>query len=261
MPCLELYVAGCVLIIFIISPTILLIVYPTRLFRRCVSCCGFRKVPALQMFVESFQGQYKDRTNGTHDFRIASASFFVLRLLILASFHNYSFWISAGPQVALLLCALCFHAVVLILRILILALFLNHNCYTGSSLGQTALLASVTCVYITVRPYKLNFMTTVDILILFLLEILFLATCDSATSNPATALFNVLLIPTLLLYIPHMVLIFYICYMIAKKAGIAQYLQIKYRTLRRYVQAITSTGQIEADIWRLNVILVRCLTG
>ena len=204
-------IAGCVLTIFIIVPTILLIVYPTRLFRRCVSCCGFRKVHALQMFVESFQGQYKDGTNGTCDFRMVSASFLILRMLILA-------------------------------------LFLNRNCYTGSSLGQTALLASVTCFYVTTRPYKLNFMTTVDVLILFLLEMLSLATCDSATSNPATALFNVLLIPTLLLYIPHIVLILYICYMIAKKAGIAQYLQIKYKTLKRYVQAITSTGQNEADM-------------
>ena len=34
----------------------------------------------------------------------------------------------------------------------------------------------------------------------------------------------------------------------SKKAGIAQYLQIKYKTLRRYVQATRSTGQIEADM-------------
>ena len=27
------------------------------------------------MFVESFQGQYRDGTNGTHDFRAVSASF------------------------------------------------------------------------------------------------------------------------------------------------------------------------------------------
>ena len=74
-------IVGCVLIIF---PTILLIVYPTRLFRRCVSCCRFRRWHALQMFVESFQGQYKDGTNGTHDFRMVSASFLILRILILA---------------------------------------------------------------------------------------------------------------------------------------------------------------------------------
>ena len=163
------------------------------------------------MFVESFQGQYKDGTNGTRDFRIVSASF-------------------------------------LILRILILVLFTNRNCFTGSSLGQTALLASVTCFYVITRPYKLNFMTTVDVLILFLLELLSLTTCDSAISNPATALFNVLLIPTFLSYIPHMVLIFNIFSMLATKAGIAQYLQIRCKSLRRCVQAIRSTGQTEADV-------------
>ena len=56
--------AVCVLVIFIICPTVLLILYPTRLFRRCVSCCVFRRWHALHMFVESFQGQYKDGTNG-----------------------------------------------------------------------------------------------------------------------------------------------------------------------------------------------------
>ena len=38
------------------------------------------------MFVESFQGQYKDGTNGTGDFRMVSASFPILRMLILGSF-------------------------------------------------------------------------------------------------------------------------------------------------------------------------------
>ena len=55
-------VACCALVIFIFCPTILLILYPTKLFRKCVSCCGFRRWHALHMFVESFQGQYKDST-------------------------------------------------------------------------------------------------------------------------------------------------------------------------------------------------------
>ena len=36
------------------------------------------------MFVESFQGQYKDGTNGTHDFRMASAVFLIFRMLMMA---------------------------------------------------------------------------------------------------------------------------------------------------------------------------------
>ena len=42
-------IAVCVLVIFIISSTILLILYPTKLLRKCVSCCGFRSWHALHV--------------------------------------------------------------------------------------------------------------------------------------------------------------------------------------------------------------------
>ena len=80
-------IAGCVLVIFL--PTVLLILYPTRLFRKCVSCCGFRTWHALHMFVESFQGQYKDGTNGTCDFRMVSASFLILNHVLTISFSQF----------------------------------------------------------------------------------------------------------------------------------------------------------------------------
>ena len=124
--------AVCVLVIFIVCPTILLIIYPTRLFRRCVSCCGFRRWHALRIFVESFQGQYKDGTSGSRDFRVVSASF-------------------------------------LILRILILALSLKRHFYSWNSFVHCVLLVTVLCFHAVTRPYKLNFATNVDILILFLL--------------------------------------------------------------------------------------------
>ena len=38
------------------------------------------------MFLESFQGQYKDGTNGAHDFRMVSASFLILRILIVTTY-------------------------------------------------------------------------------------------------------------------------------------------------------------------------------
>ena len=107
----------------------------------------------------------------------------------------------------------------LILRILILALFLNHNSYIWGSLGQTVLLAIFTCFYAIARPYKLKFMTTVDILIFFLPETLALATSYSATSNPSKAVFNVILIPISLLSVPHVLVIFYIHLLYVGKEG------------------------------------------
>ena len=141
-------IAYCVLIIFIICPTILLILYPTRLFRKCVSCCGFRRWHFLHMFVESFQGQYKDGTNSTRDFRMVSASF-------------------------------------LILRILILALFVNHHRSISCTLEmQGVLFACATCIHAITRPYKLNFMNNVDIVILVLLETLIFVTSSPLPLSP-----------------------------------------------------------------------------
>ena len=191
-------IAVCVLVLFIFSPTILLILYPTRLFRKCISCCRFRRWHALHMFMESFQGQYKDGTNGTHDFRMVSASFFILRILIVIT-------------------------------------FLNRNYYTQTPACQIAMLASVTCFYAIARPHKSNSMNTVDILILFLVEILSLVTINSSPKHFTFAI----LISTLLLGIPHMVLIFYICHIFTRNTGITQYLRGKYKT---FVQAIKHTG-------------------
>ena len=155
--------AVCVLVIFIICPTVLLILYPTRLFRRCVSCCGFCRWHALHMFVESFQGQYKDGTNGTRDFRMVSASFLILRISILFLFLNH------------------------------------HRLPTHTSIFKGAFFVCATCVHAITRPYKLNFMNNVDIVILFLLEILIFV-----TSSSASPLLTYLILGTmLLLLVPH----------------------------------------------------------
>ena len=199
--------AYCVLVIFIMCPTILLISYPTRLFRKCVSCCNFRRWHALHMFVESFQGQYKDGTNGTHDFRMVSASF-------------------------------------LILRILILALFLNHHRLPAHTAEmQGVLVACASCIYAITRPYKLNFMNNVDIAILFLLVIFV-----TSTSASSPVLTYIILGSTLLLLIPHMMLIFYICYKLAKKIGITQSLKRMYKTLKRCIQTTRPPSEAEVDV-------------
>ena len=201
-------VAYCVLVIFIVCPTILLIVYPTRMFRKWVSCCGFRRWHALHMFMESFQGQYKDGTNGTCDFRMLSASFLILRILILALFLNH------------------------------------HRLPEHTSELQGSLFAGATCLYAITRPYKLNFMNNVDIVTMFLLEILMFV----SSSSVSPLLTYLTLGTTLLLLVPHMILIFYICHKLAKKIDITQRLKRMYKSLKRCVQATRPTSQAEADV-------------
>ena len=160
------------------------------------------------MFVESFQRQYKDGTNGTCDFRMVSASF-------------------------------------LILRVLILALFLNHNRLPShTSEIQGVLIACATCFHAITKPYKFNFMNNVDIVILFLLEILILV-----TSTPGSPLSTYITLGrTLLLIIPHMILIFHICHKVAKKIGITQCLKRKYKTLKRCLRTTRPNSEAKKDV-------------
>ena len=203
-------IAVFVLLIFIVSPIILLILYPTRLFRKCVSCCGFRRWHALHMFVESFQGQYKDGTNGTRDYRMVSTLFLIFRILMLATFHNYSLWVLAGRRITII-CVICFYAIV--------------------------------------RPYKKNLGNNVDILIIASLGtsvLLVLLGFHFHLTAPAV-LYHALAI-VLLLGVPHIILILYLCNKLANKLGITECLKRKWKHLKRCVLATGYARQAEADV-------------
>ena len=205
-------IASCVLVIFIMSPTILLILYPTRLFRKCISCCGFRRWHSLHMFVESFQGQYKDGTNGTRDFRMVSASFLILRILTLVSFYKTSsLWVSSDVQGLLLLCT--------------------------------------TCIYAVVRPYKHNFRNIADILTLAVLEAMSFEFSAAAYHPPKvqTAPYHAM-VSVLVLGVPHMILLVYMPYLFAKKLGVTQCLKTRYISLERNIQSIRDPHQCETDM-------------
>ena len=53
-----------VLLVFVLFPLLLLLLYPMRCFQRCLGCLGVRW-HALPIFIDAFQGCYKDGTNDT----------------------------------------------------------------------------------------------------------------------------------------------------------------------------------------------------
>ena len=206
-------IAVCVMVMFILTPTILLILYPTKLFRRCIACCGFRRWHALHIFVESFQGQYKDGTNGTRDFRMVSASFLILGILTMVSYlphHKIDTW----PLLEM----------------------------------QSALFVIATGFYAIAKPYKTSFCNHATIFVFVLLVITSLFMLNATYNSAAKAFTSSVLMSVLLLCIPHMILIFYICYRIAKKAGITQCLTKKYTTLKDYILTFKGASQSETDL-------------
>ena len=60
------------LVFLILPPLLLLIIFPTRLFRKVSKCLKPRRTVSIQTFVDTFHGCYKDGTNGTRDYRAIS---------------------------------------------------------------------------------------------------------------------------------------------------------------------------------------------
>ena len=78
--------AATLAIVFIMIPTLILILYPFQCFQKCLSYCRIQW-HFLHAFVDSFQGCYKDGTEpGTYDLRWFSAYGLVLRLGICMLF-------------------------------------------------------------------------------------------------------------------------------------------------------------------------------
>ena len=69
-----------VIVIFVLLPPLLLMLYPTRLFRRCLKCIGFERWGVLHSVMDIFQGWYKDGTDGMYDYRPFSAFYMILRV-------------------------------------------------------------------------------------------------------------------------------------------------------------------------------------
>ena len=72
------------LVTFCFIPTILLCLYPTKVFRRLLQCClPLRWQCGLNAFMDAFQGYYKDGSDGTRDYRAASSIHLILIAIIV----------------------------------------------------------------------------------------------------------------------------------------------------------------------------------
>ena len=78
------------LLIFVLLPIVLLLLYPMKCFQRCLGRCGVRW-HALHIFIDAFQGCYKDGTNGTRDCRYFAALYIITRFTL---FVVYAFTVN-----------------------------------------------------------------------------------------------------------------------------------------------------------------------
>ena len=72
-------------VVFLLIPGLLLFLYPCRFFQRLLNAihCNFF---GLRIFMDVFQGHYKDGTNSTRDYRFFSGIFFWTRYVLMTCF-------------------------------------------------------------------------------------------------------------------------------------------------------------------------------
>ena len=110
----SVVLAGLASCLFNLLPILLLVLYPTSVFRKALSKCRLDRF-ALTIFVEKFHSCYRDGLSGGKDMRSFSGMYFLLQIilfvgvLILYDYLDFEQWFLRGTifSTAALVIALC----------------------------------------------------------------------------------------------------------------------------------------------------------
>ena len=127
------------LLTFTLLPMTLLFLYPCSCFQVCLNRSGL-SCHSLHIFMDSFQGHYKNGTNDTHDFRYFSALYLLLRALVYVS-----------SMLAYQILSYAFTTIVLICFTIILSLAQPYKSYSYT-LNDAFYLTAILLLYITLMP-------------------------------------------------------------------------------------------------------------
>lgn len=161
-----------VLLVLVLLPAMILALYQFRLFQKFLRMLKCRCV-SLQMFVDLFQGCYKDGTNGTKDFRFTASLFLFLRLGVIFAYVMCGF-----------------------------SDFINCDTLTFLSVILAALLFIVLA-----QPYKNTVMSQVDTVLLLLL--IFTASLLGSVSQTRSTTVNGFVLACVLILVSVPQIIFY----------------------------------------------------
>ena len=108
-----------ILVVFILVPPLFLFLYPTKAFRKCLQLLKVRW-DIISHIMDTFQGWYKDGTEGTRDYRFISGFYFLLRIglvcqlvvmLLMAYSNDLWIWETPVPGISHVLLGIFFFAV------------------------------------------------------------------------------------------------------------------------------------------------------
>ena len=92
-------------VFFGILPLVFLVIYPMRWFQKSLNFCHIQR-QSIDIFINCYQGYYKDGTNGTKDYRYFSVTFFLIQIgtmgLYTLSKSSFCFSLAAISLIILL---------------------------------------------------------------------------------------------------------------------------------------------------------------
>ena len=100
-----------VLTVFILFPILLLCLYPCRCFQTFLNNCHINS-QALRVFMDAFQGCFKDGTNGTRDCRYFSAVYLILRIAVNLSLILSFVYFTSSVVTAVLVIVILLHSLI-----------------------------------------------------------------------------------------------------------------------------------------------------
>ena len=182
-------IAIIIIMVFTVPPILLLALYPTRLFQKSLRCCRCRATQAVHMFVDTYQGCFKDGTNGTCDYRALSVVYLLLRFALLSLYIQDAEVVTSG--LSLFMFSILF---------MLISLFLG-----------------------TVKPYKHNYMTYCESALLFNLGVLALLVYVwlffPTQKNAYATVIGILCV------LPHITLICYLVFIIFRGKAVLQWIK------------------------------------
>ena len=151
-------IAATIFLTFNILPALLLVLYPFKIFRACLSRCRLNLI-AIATFVDKFHGCYRDGLAGGRDMRSFSGLYFFLRIIIIAVRFMSPFIL---PNIWL--------------------------CYA-------ILYSSITLLIAYIKPYKRSYMNVLDVLLLANLSLLGIFVSAGYFETQAIEVYILMLIP------------------------------------------------------------------
>ena len=204
------------IVVFTVPPILLLVLYPTRLFQKSLQYCHCRAVFTVHMFVDTYQGCFKDGTNGTRDYRALSVVYLVLRFVLLSLYIQHTDVSDSGW-------ILIAFVILFMLMSLLLALL---------------------------RPYKANYMTYCESAMLFLLGIVTLLTYILLFNLDYNKFVGTAIV--LVCVPPHLALIGYVVYIVIRGHVVIQWLKKQGIQYTRHCEKLVRTFRINYSTSNIN---------